>query len=101
MRQADPQTHVVPSCAVVEVTDIVQKVCISPHFTLWKRSDWDPKNFLLNDVLDLWPNLERIPRDQVQQQQQLQQQQQNQPDEYAAANSQPAQARKRLRRLGG
>ena len=91
--------RVVPSCAVVEVIDIVQKVCISPHFTLWKRSDQDPKNFLLNDVLDLWPNLERIPRDQVQQQQQ--QQQQNQSDQYAAANSQPAQACKRLRRLGG
>ena len=93
--------RVVPSYAVVEVTDIVRKVCICPHFALWKRSDRDPKNFLLNDVLDLWPNLERIPRDQVQQQQQQQQQQQNQPDGYAAASLQPAQARKRLRKLGG
>lgn len=50
--------RVAPSYAVVDVTHIVQKVCVCPHFALWRKSDEDPKSFLLNDVLDLWPNLD-------------------------------------------
>lgn len=44
----------VPSYGVVEASSITQRVCICPHFALW--SSGPPKDFLLNDVLDLWPN---------------------------------------------
>ena len=55
--------RVIPSYAVVEVTHTVQKVCVCLHFALWRKPVEDPKSFLLNCVLDLWPNLERIPKD--------------------------------------
>ncbi len=74
-----------PSYGVVTVDSITQRACVCPHFALWKQGS--PQDFLLNDMLNLWPDLRRIPHDaqqqaaavQQQQQQGQQQQQQQQP----------------------
>ena len=65
-----------PSCGVVAADSIMQQVCICPHFALLNGGAL--KDFLLNDMLDLWPDLPRIPQGgavSVEQQQPAQQQQ--------------------------
>ena len=49
-----------PSYGVVTVDSITQRACVCPHFALWKQ--WPPQDFLLNDMLSLWPDLCRIPQ---------------------------------------
>ena len=65
---------------IVTVDSITQRACVCPHFALWKQGP--PEDSLLNDMLDLWPDLRRIPHDAQQaaavQQQQGQQQGQQQ-----------------------
>ena len=66
-----------PSYGVVAVDSVMQRACICPHFALWNTGA--PKDFLLNDMLDLWPDVLRIPQDSaasIEQQQPAQQQQQ-------------------------
>ncbi|DBA75754.1 TPA: hypothetical protein ACH3X1_010165 [Trebouxia sp. C0004] len=71
-----------PSYGVVTVDSITQRACVCPHFALWKQGP--PQDFLLNDMLNLWPDLRISHDDQqqaaaVQQQQGLQQLQQQRP----------------------
>ena len=49
-----------PSYSVVTVDSITQRECVCPHFALWKQGP--PQDFLLNDMLNLWPDLCRIPQ---------------------------------------
>ncbi len=65
-----------PSYGVVTVDSITQRACICPHFALWKQGP--PQDFLLNDMLNLWPDLCGIPHDAQQQAAAVQQQQQGQ-----------------------
>ncbi|DBA87915.1 TPA: hypothetical protein ACH3X1_004903 [Trebouxia sp. C0004] len=50
-----------PSYGVVTVDSITQRACVCPHFALWKQGP--AQNFLLNDMLNMWPDLRRIPHD--------------------------------------
>ncbi|DBA98250.1 TPA: hypothetical protein ACH3X1_001174 [Trebouxia sp. C0004] len=61
-----------PSYGVVTVDSITQRACVCPHFALWKQGP--SQDFLLNDMLNLWPDLRRIPHDAQQQPGQQQQQ---------------------------
>ena len=55
-----------PSYGVVTIDSITQRACVCPHFALWKQG---PRHdFLLNDMLKLWPDLCSIPHDAQQQQ---------------------------------
>ena len=59
------------------VDSIMQRACICPHFALWNAGA--PKDLLLNDMLNLWPDLSRILQDgaaSIEQQQQQPAQQQ-------------------------
>ena len=62
-----------PSYKVVTVDSITQRACVCPHFVLWKQGP--PQDFMLNDTLNLWPDLRRIPPDPQQQAAAVQQQQ--------------------------
>ena len=56
----------------MELWSIMQRARICPHFALWNAGAPD---FCLNDMLDLWPDLSRIPQDgaaSIEPQQQLQ-----------------------------
>ena len=65
-----------PSYGVVTVDSITQRAYICPHFALWKQGP--PQDFLLNDMLNLWPDLRRVPHDAQQQGQQQQHHQHHQ-----------------------
>ena len=62
-----------PSYGFVTVDSITQQASLCPHFALWKQVP--PQDFLLNDMLNLWPDLRRIPHDAQQQGAAVQQQQ--------------------------
>ena len=49
-----------PSYGVVTVDSITQRACVCPHFASWKQGP--QQDFLLNDILNLWPDLCRIPQ---------------------------------------
>ena len=51
--------QLVPSYGIVEVGSIIKIVCICPHFALWRGGC--PQDFLVNDLLDLWPDLKHMP----------------------------------------
>ena len=73
--QSEKRCSSQPSCGVVAVDSVMQRACICPHFALWNAGA--PKDFLLNDMLDLWPDLSPIPQDgaaNIEQQQPTQQQ---------------------------
>ena len=56
---------------------IMQRACICRHFALWSAAAL--KDFLLYDMLDLWPDLSYVPQDgaaSIEQQQPTQQKQQ-------------------------
>ena len=44
-----------PSYGVVTYGSITQRAYVCPHFALWKQGA--PQDFLLNDMLNLWPDL--------------------------------------------
>ena len=50
-----------PSYGVVTVDSIAQQSCVCLHFALWKQGP--QQDFLLNDMLNLWPDLCSIPHD--------------------------------------
>ncbi|KAL3132268.1 hypothetical protein ABBQ32_008854 [Trebouxia sp. C0010 RCD-2024] len=47
-----------PSYGLVGADSISKRVCICPHFNMW--TEGAPENFLLNDVLGLWPDSYRL-----------------------------------------
>ncbi len=54
------------------VVTVAQRACVCPHFALWKQ--WSPQESLLNDMMNVWPDLCRIPHDAQRQAGQQQQQ---------------------------
>ncbi len=57
-----------PSYGVVTIDSITQRACVCPHVALWKQGP--PQDYVLIDMLNLWPDLRRIRHDAQQQQQQ-------------------------------
>ena len=61
MPDSGKQRYRQPSYGVVTVESIAQQSCVCPHFALWKQGP--QPDFLLNDMLNLWPDLCSIPHD--------------------------------------